>query len=104
MPGDSVFVLTVAFALITGTSAGLLSLLSLEILRQSPLGRVMFLFSIAMALFIFYHILVLIVPASTGLTHLVPSVMYTIVAAAIWLIALIERRILRRTTGVENPS
>lgn len=44
--------ITVVFALVTGTAAGILALLSLEILRQSPLGRAMALFSFTLVLFI----------------------------------------------------
>lgn len=86
---------TVVFAVVTGTAAGILALLSLEILRQSPVGRAMALFSFALVLFIIYHILLLFINQSGALISALTGMTYTAVAVAVWLIVLADLRIER---------
>lgn len=93
MPHDPFEVITVVYALVTGTAAGLLGILSLEILRRSPLGRAMVAFTIALFLFIVYHILILFVSVPEGVMSILPSIMYTALAVGIWLLVLAERQI-----------
>lgn len=102
MPHNPIEVLTVVYALITGTSAGLLALLSLEVLRHSPIGRAMLLFAIAILLFIIYHILVLFVTVPDIVMTGLPSLMYTLLAAGIWTLVLVERRIEGRLPEVQS--
>jgi len=96
MVSDAMYILSVAFALVTGTSAGLLSILTWEILRYSPLGRVLFVLAIVQVVFILYHVLILVLPEAVFLQHFIHSVMYTTVAVAVWMLVWVQRAIKRR--------
>lgn len=90
---EGVHGLGIVFALITGTAAGLLSLLTWEILKQSPFGRGVLVLSIAMFLFVGYHTLALVFPAAEVLLELVKSGLFTGVAVFILLLIVNEHRI-----------
>lgn len=104
MLNNALEVATVVFAVVTGTAAGILALLSLEILRQSPVGRAMALFSFALVLFIIYHILLLFIGQSGPLISAITGLMYTAVAVAIWLIVLADLKIERNREETRTTS
>lgn len=104
MQQGSVFTLTVAFSLVTGTAAGLLSLLTWEILRRSPLGRAVFVLSIVLVVFIGYHVVVLLSPNPPALANLFKSAMFTGATAFIWVMVWVQRRMRQRATGEVNTS
>ena len=96
MVGGTLFDLSVAFAIVTGTGAGILSLLSWEIFRRSPLGRAILVLSSLMSVFILYHVLLLGLQAHPLLVRLVESVAYTGVVVFIGAMVLSQRRLRRR--------
>lgn len=104
MVGESIYVLSIVFALVTGTAAALLAMLSWEILRYSPLGRVIFGLGVFQILFILYHVVVLLTPNVVTIQHLIHAGMYTIAALLIWWLAWVEREIQRETETEANPS
>lgn len=83
---------SVLFALVTGTAAGMLSLLTWEILRRSPFGRAVFVLSLAMVGFTLYHVVVIVFPDTPGIAHLFKSVTFTGVTVFIGMMVLIQRR------------
>lgn len=93
MAGDVLANLTVAFSLATGSAAGLLSLLTWETLRRSPFGRAVFVLSVVMVLFILYHVLVLVAPATPAYAVVFKSVLFTGVAVFIWLLVWSQHRL-----------
>lgn len=72
--------LSVPFAIVTGTGAGLLAVLSWEIFRESPFGRVIALVSLIMATITIYHVVLLAVGPDRLLLEALRSGAYTIVA------------------------
>lgn len=96
MAGDPLFTLSILFSLITGTAASLLALLTLEILRQSPFGRAVFALSVAMALFVIYHVTLLLSPGVATFAEIVKSVIYTGVTAFVWTMVWSQYRMRRR--------
>lgn len=99
MPGGALFTFTVAFSLVTGTAAGLLSLLTWEILRRSPLGQAVFVLSIVLVIFILYHVIVLLSPDPPMVAHLFKSAMFTGAAVFIWTMVWNQRRMRQRADG-----
>lgn len=98
-----VVTVSVIFALVTGTAAGLLSLLTWEILRRSPFGRAVFVLSLAMVGFTLYHVVVIIFPNTPEIAHLFKSVTITGVTLFIGMMVLIQRRMKRGIlAGVDN--
>lgn len=89
----------VIFALVTGTAAGLLSLLTWEILRHSPFGRAVFVLSLAMVAFILYHAVVLAIPDTPGVARLFKSVTFTGMTVFIGMMVLVQHRIRRGFLG-----
>lgn len=104
MPGEPLFTLTVTFSLITGTAAGLLSLLTWEILRRSPLGQAVFVLSIVLVAFILYHVIVLLSPTPPMIAKLFKSAMFTGATVFIWTMVWIQRRMRQRAAGGVNTS
>ncbi|PSP73682.1 hypothetical protein BRC86_08710 [Halobacteriales archaeon QS_3_64_16] len=95
------FRLTVLFALITGTAAGILSLLTWEIFRQSPFGRAIFLLSGVLSAFTIYHVVLVIWEMNTVLDQVLKSVVFTGVAVFVWVMVRYQRR-LRPHTGARD--
>ncbi len=60
MSGLTLFGLSVTFALVTGTGAGVLGLLSWEVFSRSTFGRVVLALTAMLWLFAFYHAFLLI--------------------------------------------
>lgn len=92
MPGDAVFHVTVTFAVVTGTAAGVLSLLTWEVFRRSAFGRVIFAFSGLLSVFILYHVLLLVAGELGGLLAVLESVLYTGLVAFVILVVHVERQ------------
>ena len=103
MAGDVVYNLTVAFSLATGSAAGLLSLLTWETLRRSPVGRAGFVLSVVMVLFIVYHVLLLVSPAPPAFAVVFKSALFTGVALFIWMLVWSQRRLQALPEGGEPP-
>jgi hypothetical protein len=87
------FRLTVLFALITGTAAGILSLLTWEIFRQSPFGRAIFLLSGVLSAFTIYHVVLVILETDTILAQVLKSVVFTGVAVFVWVMVRYQRQL-----------
>lgn len=100
MVGDVLYTLTIAFSLVSGTAAGLLSLLTWETLRRSPFGRAVFVLSVVMGLFTLYHVSVLVFAEPPLVVRTVKSVLFTGVAAFIWLMIWSQYRV--RTSPIER--
>lgn len=98
MVWDSIIAVTLLFSIITGTAASILSLLTLEILVRSPFGRAVFVLSLVLALFVLYHVALVLLPGQLMLEHSIKSVTYTGVAAFVWLMVWSQHR-LRQESG-----
>lgn len=72
--------LTVTLAVITGTGAGLLSVLTWKAFRRSPFGKVVFVLTVTMAVFTVYHALLMVLPSEPLVVRLFESAIYTGVA------------------------
>ena len=99
MPGGLIFHLTVTFAIVTGTAAGVLALLSWEVFRQSAFGRVIFALTGLLSLFIFYHVLVLGFGAHLPQVEFLQSLLYTAFAVFIVLMIRVETRMRTNMRG-----
>jgi len=104
MVGDPFVTLTIVLSLVSGTAAGLLSLLTWEILRRSPLGRAVFVLSIVLVIFTLYHVIVLVSPIPTLVEKLFKSAMFTGATVFIWTMVWIQRRMRRSAAGEANSS
>lgn len=93
MVSETVYNLTVAFSLATGSAAGLLSLLTWETLRRSPFGRAVFVLSLVLVLFIVYHVVLLVGLPATGLLPVFKSAMFTGVTVFIGLLVWSQHRL-----------
>lgn len=88
MLAESVFQLTITFALIAGTAATLLAILTWEVFRQSQFGRAIFFLSFCMSIFILYHAVLLALEVAPIYTKVVESIVYTGFVIVIWSIAI----------------
>ena len=80
------------FAVVTGTAAGVLSLLSWEVFRRSAFGRVVFTLCALMTVFIVYHVLVLVTGQPGPLLELLEALLYTGLVAFVLLALHVERQ------------
>lgn len=71
------FQLTLILALIAGSIALVLSLLSWEILRYSPFGKGVVILSILLSLFIIYHVPLAIIDANRVTVEWIKSILHT---------------------------
>lgn len=102
--GSSVlYSLTVAFSLVAGSAAGLLSLLTWETLRRSPFGRAVIVLSGVMVLFIVYHVVLLVTPSTPAFAVLFESALFTGVAVFIWMLVWSQRRLRSRPSTEREP-
>lgn len=85
---ESLYGITIAIALVAGTAATLLSLLTWRVFRQSPFGRAIFFLTFVMSLFIVYHASLLTLAAQSLVFNVIESLVYTGFAIVIWWIAL----------------
>lgn len=102
MASETLFTLSVLFSLVTGTAAGILSVLTLEALRRSPFGRAVFALSIVMAVFVLYHATLILSPGTTMLAEGVKSALYTGVAAFVWTMVWSQYRVRHRADPEVN--
>ena len=99
----ALFYLSIPFAIITGTGAGLLALLSWNIFRESPFGIVVGLLAITMSAATIYHTVLLTIRAeSTGLRAFRATI-YTLLAISIWAVIVRNNRLQNSATR-ENGS
>lgn len=104
MPSGPVFLLTVALAISLGTAATLLAILNWEILRGSPIGRVLLLLAVVEGVFLVYHVVVLVGPEVSLSSQLMHSVLYTATAAMVLKLVGFQREVTRRSTPDEDSS
>lgn len=100
MVDSTAHTLSVLFAIVSGTGAGLLALLFWQVLRESPFGTVIVLLSVTMSAMIVYHVILFIVEPDTLLLDTVRSALYTIVAIFLWLVIATHQRI--KNSAVEG--
>lgn len=93
MTGDGLFMFTVAFSLVSGTAACLLALLTWEMLRRSPMGMAVFVLTAALAIFIVYHVIVLVHQTDPTITEIIKSAVYTGATGFVWTMVLMEWRL-----------
>lgn len=99
MVDSTVHTLSVLFAIVSGTGAGLLSFLFWRVAHDSPFGTIVALLSAAMSGMIIYHVvLFLFVPDSFFLDTL-RSALYTILAIFVWLVIATHQQLKRAATG-----
>ena len=104
MPGDTLFSITVTLSVVVGTAATILALLTYEILRQSPLGRSVFLLTLALGVFLLYHVMVLAHVGDLFLAQFLKSAVFTGAAVFVWTMVVMERRWQRTIDeGTTNP-
>lgn len=87
--------LGVSFAIIAGTSAGILAVLSWEIFRESPFGTVIALLSVIMSATTVYHVVLLVAGSETLLLRVLRSGVNTVIAAFVVLAVHSHRRLQR---------
>lgn len=93
MAVDTLFDLSVSYAIATGTAAGILSVFSWEIFRRSPLGRAIFVLSASLSMFVLYHVLLLGFQSDPTFLRVIESAAYTFVAAFVGVMVLSQRRL-----------
>lgn len=74
------------FALITGTAAGTLSVVSWTLLRESPFGRAALALSAALVVFIVYHAFVILTTDTPLVAKLLKSLVFTVVTVLVWIL------------------
>lgn len=104
MPSGPVFLLTVALALCLGTAATLLAVLNWEILRESPIGRVLLLLAVVEGVFLVYHVVVLVGPEISLTSQLLHSALYTATAAMVIKLVSFQRKVTRRSPPDEDTA
>lgn len=92
--------LSVPFAIVAGTGAGILAVLTWEIFRESPFGTVVSLVSIVMSLATVYHVVLVAVGPESLLLQGLRSGAYTGIAVFI-LFAIRGHRQLQRTGSAD---
>lgn len=93
MVNTTIHTLSVIFAIVSGTGAGLLALLFWRVLRKSPLGVIVVLLCGTMSAMIVYHVLLFVVEPDSVLLDTLRSALYTIVAIFLWLVIATHHRL-----------
>lgn len=91
--------LGIALALIGGTGAGVLSLLTWEVFRQSPFGKAVFALSVMMSAFVIYYTVIAALGADLMVVEVLQSLIYTVLVVVIALMIDAQRRIRSDTPG-----
>jgi hypothetical protein len=99
----TLFYLSIPFAIIAGTGAGLLALLSWNIFRESPFGIVVGLLVIAMSAATVYHTILLTVRAESTVLRVFRATIYTLLALAIWAVIIRNKTIQSRAIRGNEP-
>lgn len=102
MPEQLMTTVTVIFALVTGTGAGVLSLLAWEVFRKSPFGRAVLALTITMIVMILYHLILLLFPSTPTAAKILKSAMFTGVMIFIWVMVWDQHRVQRKIIGRET--
>lgn len=93
MVDSTVHTLSVIFAIMSGTGAGILALLFWRILRESPFGTVIGLLSVTLTATIAYHVVLFVAAPDAVFLDTLRSALYTIVAIFLWLVIATHRQI-----------
>lgn len=96
MVSETLYDLTVAFSLVAGSAAGLLSLLTWETLRRSPFGRAVGVLSLVLVVFTVYHVVLLVSPPTSGVVAAFKSAMFTGATVFIWMLIWSQHRLRAR--------
>lgn len=86
MVDTTVHTLSVLFAIISGTGAGILSIIVWGGLRKSPFGTILVLLSVLMSGMITYHIVLFVIESNSLFLNTLRSALYTILAIFLWLV------------------
>lgn len=86
---------SVPFAIVTGTGAGLLALLSWELFRESPFGTAVAMVALVMSATTIYHTVLLVAGSESTALRVLRGSIYTLLAAAIWIVIYRHRTIQR---------
>ncbi|WP_207592991.1 hypothetical protein [Halomontanus rarus] len=88
---------SILFAIIGGTAAGVLSFLLWNVLRETPFGTVVALLSLTLSGVTLYHV-VLFVGGESVFLDTLRSAMHTIVAIFLWLVIATNEQIQQTVT------
>lgn len=99
MVDSTVHTFSVLFAIISGTGAGLLALLSWRAFRDSPFGTIIALLSVTMSGIILYHVVLFPLATDTLFLDTLRSALQTIVAIFLWLVIVTHQQIEYAATG-----
>lgn len=86
MVDTTVHTLSILFAIISGTGAGILSIIVWDGLRKSPFGTILVLLSVLMSGMITYHIVLFVIESNSLFLNTLRSALYTILAIFLWLV------------------
>jgi len=99
MASGVLFNVSVAFAIVTGTGAGILSLLTWEIFRRTAFGAAIFALTFVMSTFILYHVVLLVLQSNSSNTQLLECSMYTCLFVLTILLIHYQRRMRARVSN-----
>lgn len=99
MVDSTVHTLSVLFAIISGTGAGLLALLCWRDFRESPFGTIVALLSATMSGMIFYHVVLFLLSPESLFLDTLRSSLYTIIAIFLWLVIVTHQQIKDAAAG-----
>lgn len=99
MVDSAIHTLSVLFAIISGTGAGLLALLFWQILGESPFGTIIALLSATMSGMIIYHVILFLLAPDSLLLDTLRSALYTILAIFLWLVIATHQQIKQTASG-----
>ncbi|WP_276255562.1 hypothetical protein [Halomontanus rarus] len=99
MTDTALHALSVLFAIVGGTGAGVLALLSWGVLRESPFGTVVALLSITLSGMIAYHAILFVLEPDSLFLDTLRSALQTVVAIFLWLVIATHQHIEHSATG-----
>lgn len=99
MVDSTVHTLSVLFAIISGTGAGLLALLFWRVFHESPFGTIIALLSATMSGMIFYHVALFLFAPDSLLLDTLRSALYTIIAVFLWLVIATHQQLKHTASG-----
>lgn len=102
MSHSVVHLLSVPFAIIAGTGAGVFALLSWGVFRDSPFGMSIALLSVGMVAMTIYHTMLLVVEPESPVLHVLRSAVNTTIAIFVGLLILRHRQLQRDRWGGET--
>lgn len=99
MVNTSIHTLSILFAIIAGTGAGILALLFWGLLRESPFGTIVVLLSVTMSVMVFYHVILFVARPESLFLNTLRSALYTIIAIFLWLVIATHQQIHHSASG-----